>query len=130
MSLSCYMVLPLDGRAVALLVAPEIILRYEEEKLLEKVSRSNTTNVRRAHQAKFVLPATMGLESQQIAAPLHTGQVRVSRWRQRYAEDDLKAVANDSPRGGRKHSGVHLRIVQFTTQAAAGNAIAESANHD
>jgi transposase len=103
-------------------VAPEIILSDQEKKTLEKLARSNTTSVRLARRAKIILLAARGMENQEIAAQLNTGRIQVGRWRQRYAEGGMEAIEKDLPRGGRKPSDVHQRIIELTTQTTPENA--------
>jgi len=103
-------------------VAPEIILSAEERRTLEKLARSNVTSVRLARRANIILLAAAGLDNQSIAAQLNTGRVQVGRWRQRYAEGGLAAIEKDLPRGGRKTSVDHERIIELTTQTTPENA--------
>ena len=91
-------------------VAPIITLNTEEQKILEKLAKSNTTSVRLAHRAKIVLLAAAGLNNHMIAAQLDTGRVQVGRWRTRYAAGGLAAIERDLPRGGRKLVVDHRQI--------------------
>lgn len=103
-------------------VAPDIVLSAEEQKTLERLARSNTTSVRLARRANIILLAAAGLDNQSIAAKLNTGRVQVGRWRQRFAEGGLAAIEKDLPRGGRKKSVDHERIIELTTQTKPENA--------
>lgn len=103
-------------------VAPIITLNTEEQKILEKLAKSNTTSVRLAHRAKIVLLAAAGLNNHMIAAQLDTGRVQVGRWRTRYAAGGLAAIERDLPRGGRKLVVDHRRIIELTTQSTSPNA--------
>jgi len=103
-------------------VAPDIVLSAEEQKTLERLARSNTTSVRLARRANIILLAAAGLDNHSIAAQLNTGRVQVGRWRQRYAEGGLAAIEKDLPRGGRKKSVDHERIIELTTQTKPENA--------
>lgn len=103
-------------------VAPEIFLNDQEKKMLEKLARSNTASVRLSRRAKIILLAAAGMENKAIAAQLDTGRVQVGRWRERYAEGGLAAIAKDLPRGGRKPSADHARIIELTTQTTPENA--------
>ena len=103
-------------------VAPDIILDTESKKTLERLARSNTTTVRLARRARIILLAAAGLDNQSIANQLNTGRVQVGRWRQRYVEGGLAAIARDLPRGGRKPSVDHQRIIELTTQTTPENA--------
>lgn len=103
-------------------VAPDIILNAQEKKTLERLARSNTTSVRLARRASMILLAAAGLDNQSIARQLNAGRVQVGRWRQRYAEGGLAAIEKDLPRGGRKASIDHQRIIELTTQTTPENA--------
>lgn len=102
-------------------VAPEITLSAKEKKTLEKLVRSNTASVRLARRANIILLAAAGLENKAIAEQLNTGRIQVGRWRQRYAEGGLAAIEQDLPRGGRKSSTDHQRIIELTTQTTPEN---------
>lgn len=103
-------------------VAPDIILNAQEKKTLERLARSNTTSVRLARRASIILLAAAGLDNHSIAKQLNTGRVQVGRWRQRYAEGGLAVIEQDLPRGGRKVSVDHQRIIELTTRTTPGNA--------
>ena len=103
-------------------VAPIITLSAKERKTLEKLARSNTASVRLARRAKIVLLAAAGLDNHMIAAQLHAGRVQVGRWRARYAAGGLTTIEQDLPRGGRKPTVDHHRIIELTTQSTPSNA--------
>jgi len=83
-------------------VAPKIMLTTEEEKVLIRLSGSNTASVRPARRARIVLLAAAGLDNKAIAAELNVGRIQVGRWRERYAEGGLAVIERDLPRSGRK----------------------------
>ncbi len=63
-------------------VAPEIILRSQEQAELTKLVRSRLTGVRLAQRARIVLLAAQGLQNKAIAVQMGVGRVQVARWRQ------------------------------------------------
>jgi transposase len=97
-------------------VAPTIQLSPEEERILTRLSRSNTTSVRLSRRARIVLMAAAGQSNREIAAELKIGRVQVGRWRERYAEGGLAAIERDLQRGGRKPKVAAAEIVRRTTQ--------------
>src|SRR4030065_669303 len=97
-------------------MAPPIVLTAEQEKALTKVARSSTTSVSLAHRARIVLLAAAGHDNTRIAEELGVGRVQVGRWRKRYAEGGLSAIAQDLPRGGRKPKVDAAQVVPRTTQ--------------
>lgn len=96
--------------------APSIQLSTDEERMLKKLARSNTTEVRLARRAQIVLLAAAGHRNEAIAKELGIGRVQVGRWRERYAEGGLSAIERDRPRGGRKATIDAAEIVRRTTQ--------------
>lgn len=80
-------------------VAVEIILNEEEHDKLEKIARSSLSPVRLAQRARIVLLASEGIENRDIAKVLGIGRVKVSLWRNRYAEKGFAGIERDLPRG-------------------------------
>ena len=89
---------------------------------LVKLAHSNTTQVRLARRAGIVLLAADGLDNHRISELLGVGRVQVGRWRERYANDGFKAIAQDRPRGGRKAKIDPAEIVRLTTQTTPAGA--------
>lgn len=97
-------------------VAPTIQLSADEERMLTKLARSNTSEVRLARRARIVLLAASGRTNGEIAEALGIGRIQVGRWRERYAEGGLSAIERDRPRGGRKPTIDAAEVVRRTTQ--------------
>ena len=97
-------------------VAPPIELTEEERKKLTQLAKSRTTSVRLARRAQMILRAAMGESNEAIATALGVGRVQVGRWRERYAQGGLAAIAQDRPRGGRPPRADAAEIVRLTTQ--------------
>ena len=83
-------------------VAPSLELSAEEVHQLTRLARSNTASVRAARRAQIVLLAAHGNDNHEIAEALDVGRVQVGRWRTRYANGGLEAMAD---RNQRKSSG-------------------------
>ncbi len=96
--------------------APTIELTREERAKLSQLARSRTTTVRLARRAQMVLLAADGVSNAAIAKQVDVGRVQVGRWRTRYAEGGLAAIAQDLPRGGRPVTADAAEIVRLTTQ--------------
>ena len=102
--------------------AAVIELSAQEKQELTRLSKSNTTSVRLARRARMILLAAEGWDNQDIAAHLGVGRVQVGRWRDRYAQGRLAAIAKDRPRGGRPVVVDAQDIVRRTTQHLPRNA--------
>lgn len=98
-------------------VAPTIELSADEEQLLTRLARSNTTSVRLARRAHIVLLAAAGLDNKEIAAQMNIGRVQVGRWRERYAQGGMAAIEHDLPRSGRRRTTDVEEVVRLTTQS-------------
>ncbi len=96
--------------------AAPITLTDEERTKLTQLARSRTASVRLAVRAQIILRAAKGESNEAIAETLGVGRVQVGRWRQRYAQGGLAAIAKDRPRGGRPVRVDSARIVHLTTQ--------------
>jgi transposase len=96
--------------------APPIILTEEERKTLTRLAKSRTASVRLARRAQMILRAAGGESNEAIAEALGVGRVQVGRWRARYAQNGLAAIAKDRPRGGRPTKIDSAEIVRITTQ--------------
>ncbi|WP_419639715.1 helix-turn-helix domain-containing protein, partial [Thiolapillus sp.] len=96
-------------------VAVEITLDKEEQDKLEKIVRSSLSPVRLAQRAQIVLMASEGMRNQDIAKALGIGRVKVSRWRNRYAQSGLAGIERDLPRGTPPQKVDLKRLVDLTT---------------
>lgn len=97
-------------------VAVKIILDKEAHDKLEKIARSSLSPVRLAQRARIVLLASEGIENRDIAKVLGIGRVKVSRWRNRYAEKGFAGIERDLPRGAPPRKVDVARLVELTTQ--------------
>jgi transposase-like protein len=84
---------------------------------LDRLTRSGVVSVRLARRAKIVLLAMRGMEDVAIAQTMGVGRAQVARWRKRYAEGGLDAIAADRPRSGRKPKVDAERILEVTHRA-------------
>ena len=105
-------------------VAAEIKLTTRERKTLQGWARSRTLPKRQAERAKIVLLAADRRSNGDIAEELGVKPHTVGRWRARFAEDRLKGIEKDLPRGGRprKRESVETEIIRKTTQETPANA--------
>ncbi len=83
---------------------------------LARLARSRTTSVRLARRARIVLLAADGFQNAAIAEQVGVGRAQVGRWRSRYLDSGLAAIAKDLPRGGRPSKTDVAEIVRLTTQ--------------
>ena len=97
-------------------VAASIVLSDEEKSELTMLARSKITSVRLAQRAQIVLLAAKGMQNKKIAAELGIGRVLVARWRDRYAQDRLKGIEHDLPRGKPRMKVDVKQLVELTTQ--------------
>ncbi len=74
----------------------------EQRTTLVRWSRGRSTPARLVLRAKITLRAADGMLNKDIARELATDVNTVGRWRRRFAEGGLDAIAKDAPRGGRK----------------------------
>ena len=106
-------------------VAPEIIIKDEERKTLERWSRGRSTPARLVLRARIVLAAAAGAANNTIAQTLGTDRLLVGKWRRRFAEKGLAGIEKDAPRGGRPataRQAMATKIVEWTTQKKPTNA--------
>ena len=68
-------------------IAVSIVLRPSEQKVLEKIVRSHTSEQRLVRRAQIVLKANEGQSNVAIAQALGVNRETVIRWRQRWCEE-------------------------------------------
>ena len=78
----------------------QIRLNEEQEATLRQWTRNGKTEQRLAERARIVLLSHEGLTVEAIAARLKTRTARVSKWRQRFAQDGLSGLS-DAARSGK-----------------------------
>ena len=104
-------------------VAVKIELSEAERKRLQRWSRSRSVAVRLRERSRMVLMAADGMTNKAIAEVLRTDENKVGRWRRRFAEEGLKGIAKERPRGG-NHGGkcskaqakLRSEVIRLTTQ--------------
>jgi len=101
-------------------VAPPILLTDEQRRELTVAAASRTASVRFAQRATMILLAADGKQDKEIAAQVGVRRQAVARWRRRFLDGGVGAIAKDAPRGGRSRSArtdAKVRaIIQRTTQ--------------
>ena len=78
----------------------QVRLSAEEEATLRGWTRKGTAEQRLVERAKIILLSHEGVTVENIARQLDTRPARVSKWRQRFAQDRLSALS-DAPRPGK-----------------------------
>jgi transposase len=79
--------------STALAVTPD------DRMALERIAGSGKTEQRIARRARIILGAAEGKSTAALARALQTSRPTVLDWRRRFAEDGLKALYQDRPRG-------------------------------
>jgi transposase len=100
-------------------VATSIELSGEQRQQLQVAARSRRLPRRAVVRAQIILLAGDGLRNDAIAERLSMSRFKVSRWRERYAQQGWAGIEKDAPRPGRTSATtpeIVARIVQMTTQ--------------
>jgi len=94
--------------------AVPIQLTKDEREFLKNCLRKPTIQQRFAERAKMILALASGMSNREVARSLGTDEVKVCRWRSRFAEHRVAGL-DDQPRSGRvpkyRH-GERLKIVR------------------
>jgi transposase len=97
----------------------------DDRTILERWSRSRSTEARLVERARIVLLAAEGRENKDIAAELGITRATVARWRDRFAARGVAGIEKDAPRGGRPpraRDELAQKIVEMTTRQKPANA--------
>jgi transposase len=106
-------------------IAPPVELSPEQRSALERVARQRSLPARVVERARIVLRAVEGLENKQIAQRMGLTPEKVARWRKRFLEGGLAALAKDAPRPGRTRTISDRRVkkvLEMTLEQKPGNA--------
>jgi transposase len=106
-------------------VARAISLNPEERKTLEMQTRGRLLPARVVERARIVLRAADGLQDKEIGAELGIRPETVARWRNRFLNGGLTALAKDAPRPGRPRTisaATVKKVVDLTTRQKPANA--------
>ncbi|MEO7274238.1 MAG: IS630 family transposase [Vicinamibacterales bacterium] len=101
-------------------VATPVVLSPDDRRILEARTRARRAPARSVERARIILLAAQGWQNQAVAAHLQITPETVARWRHRFAEGGLAAIAQDAPRAGRPRritAAQEREIVRRTTQA-------------
>jgi len=82
-------------------IAPAVELSPEQRSAVERLARQRSLPARVVERARIVLRAAEGLENQQIARLMGFTPEKVARWRNRFLQGGIAALAKDAPRPGR-----------------------------
>ena len=83
---------------------PPLNVSEPQREVLEKLSRSQTSAHRDVQRAKALLMASDGFATTRIAKEIGVSPATVTRWRERFEEEGLKASVKVRPGRGRKPS--------------------------
>lgn len=98
----------------------QVHLTAEEESILRGWTRKGTAEQRLVERAKIILLSHEGVTVESIARQLDTRPARVSKWRQRFAQDRLSALS-DAPRPGKPRTyadGTEARVLALLDRPA------------
>ena len=106
-------------------VARPVVLKAEEEEILQQRARARSLPARVVERARIVLRAASGWQDKQIAAELGIMPEKAARWRNRFLDNGLSGLEKDAPRPGRTPTITNAaiqEIVNKTTQEKPDNA--------
>ena len=108
-------------------VAPKVDLSSEDRTALEHQARGRSLlSARLVERSRIVLLAADGLQDREIAAELGITPEKAARWRKRFLEGGMEALAKDAPRPGRGRTTSNDRkvasIIKLTTLSKPANA--------
>lgn len=106
-------------------VARPVVLKAEEEQILQQRGRARSLPARVVERARIVLRAAAGFQDKQIAAELGIMPEKAARWRNRFLDEGISALEKDAPRPGRTPTITNAaiqEIVNKTTQEKPDNA--------
>jgi transposase len=86
------------------LPTPPLAVTDEQRQVFEKLIRSHTAPHREVQRARVLLMAADGFASTRIAKEVGVSPATVTRWRERFAQEGLKASSAVRPGRGRKPS--------------------------
>ena len=102
--------------------AKSVTLSVSDQATLEQWTRSRTLPARQVQRARLILLAALGRQDKEIAAAVGCHRRKVARWRHRFLEGGLPALAREKPRPGRKPRIDAQAVVQRTTQTTPAHA--------
>ena len=82
-------------------VARPVVLNPEQSVQLEQWSRSRSLPARLVERSRIVMLAAQGKSDKEIAVRLGVSPHKAARWRNRFLDSGLEALAKDAPRPGR-----------------------------
>jgi transposase len=106
-------------------VARPVVLRSDQQEILEARARARSAPARSVERARIVLLAGAGLQDQQIAARLKITPAKAARWRNRFLDGGVATLDKDAPRPGRPPTITPAKIqevIRKTTREKPSNA--------
>lgn len=89
--------------------AIEITLTKEQIEQLEKIVRSHSAERRMIERAKIILACATGKQNQAVAAEYKTSEMRISKWRKRFAKHGIAGLEDERRPGKPKTYGKDFR---------------------
>ena len=102
--------------------ANPVILSDSDRATLKQWTRSRTLPARQVERAHIVVLAAQGRQDKEIAAAVGCHRRKVARWRHRFLEGGLAALAREKARSGRKPRIDAQAVVERTTQTTPAHA--------
>jgi len=106
-------------------VAPVVVLKPEQRRMLEGYARGRRVPVRLVQRSQALLLAADGKRNTEIGQVLGIGRDTVAHWRSRFSTHGLAGIERDAPRPGRKPTideSLVEAIVRKTTQETPAGA--------
>lgn len=106
-------------------VAREVKLSAEDREMLEQQARGRSLPARLVERSRIVLRAAEGLQDREIAMEFGITPEKAARWRSRFLDGGLEALAKDASRPGRTRTVTARKvawIVRLTTTSKPSNA--------
>jgi transposase len=85
--------------------AIEITLTQDQKEQLEKIVRSHSAERRLAERAEIILSCASGKQNQEIAQEYGTSEIRVGKWRKRFAQYGIVGLEDEQRPGKPKRYG-------------------------
>lgn len=89
--------------------AIEIVLAPEQKEQLKKIVRSHSAERRMVERAEIILSCASGKQNREVALENGTSEMRVSKWRNRFAQHGIAGLADERRSGKPKQYGERFR---------------------
>ena len=89
--------------------AIEITLTQEQKEQLEKTVRSHSAERRMVERAEIILSCASGKQNQEVALEYGASEIRVGKWRKRFAQYGIAGLEDEQRPGKPKQYGEDFR---------------------